>query len=300
MHESLRYFVEVATTGSIRAAAENRHVAASAISRYIKIFETEAGAALFERYPRGMQLTAAGEVYLRYARGVLMDSERARVEINDLKSLRHGHVRLSAIDGIVSGPLSDIIAAFRETFPGITFHLNATGTENVMRTIRDGEADIGIAFHSSPLAGVRIAQRVADPLVAVVARDHPLASRANASLAEVLAYRIALPERTFGIRQLVNAACHIHQLRPDIVLETNSIEALRGFARSGAGVTMMPYLTAIREIRLGMVAGVLVDEASLRASSLDIGIRDDRLLPPAVEEFLHHLCTELKAGDRFQ
>jgi DNA-binding transcriptional LysR family regulator len=247
-----------------------------------------------------MQLTAAGEVFLRYARGVLMDSERAHVEINDLKALRHGHVRLSAIDGIVSGPLSELIAAFRATFPGITFHLNATGTENVMRTIRDGEADIGIAFHSSPLSGVRIAQRIPDPLVAVVARDHPLASRAAASLAEVLAYRIALPERTFGIRQLVNAACHVHQLRPDIVLETNSIEALRGFARSGAGVTMMPYLTAIREIRLGTVAGVLVDETSLRASSLDIGVREDRLLPPAVEEFLRHLCDELKAGDRFQ
>jgi DNA-binding transcriptional LysR family regulator len=109
-----------------------------------------------------------------------------------------------------------------------------------------------------------------------------------------------LPERTFGIRQLVNAACHVQQLRPDIVLETNSIEALRGFARSGAGVTMMPYLSAIREIKLGTVAGVLVEEASLRASSVDIGVRDDRLLPPAVEEFLRYICAELKAGDGFQ
>lgn len=286
MLNPLRYFVEVAQSGSIRAAAERLHVAASAISRHIQIFEDECGVPLFERRARGMELTAAGEIYFRYACGVLMDGDRARLEIDELKGLRRGHIRICTIDGVVAGPLADVVATFRKKYPGVSCALRAMGTQDVMRTVRDGDADVGIAFHSLPLAGVRIMRRIPDPLYAIVAPDHPLAGAHNVSLAQALKYPLALPEGTFGIRQLVNTACHVGELRPDIVLETNSIEALRGFARSGGGIAMMPLRTAAREISLGTVVPLLVDEPTLRGSSTDVCVREGRVLPAVVSEFL--------------
>ncbi|WP_043173162.1 helix-turn-helix domain-containing protein, partial [Burkholderia ambifaria] len=49
---ALRYFVEVARTGSISDASARLHVAVSAISRQIAKLESELGAPLFERRPR--------------------------------------------------------------------------------------------------------------------------------------------------------------------------------------------------------------------------------------------------------
>jgi DNA-binding transcriptional LysR family regulator len=290
----LRYFIEVAQTGSIRAAADRCNVAASAISRHVQLFEHSAGMTLFERHPRGMVMTEAGERYLRYARAVVLEGERAQADIDDLKGLRSGSLRITAVDGIVSGPLSDILATFRSRFPGVTIYLKSMGTENVMKSVRDGEADVGIAFHSSPLAGVKIAHRVTDPLTAIVGLDHVLKSRKSVDFEEIMSFPLALPETTFGIRKLVDAACHRHGIRAKMMLETNSIEALRGFARTGAGVTMMPYLSARRELSMGTVKGLSINEPTLLSSSSDVGVREEREQPIAVLEFLKIIRTDFK------
>jgi Transcriptional regulator len=58
----MRYVDEVARTGSIRKAADQLSVTASAVNRRIMDLEDELGTPIFERRPRGVRLTAAGEV----------------------------------------------------------------------------------------------------------------------------------------------------------------------------------------------------------------------------------------------
>ncbi len=292
-HNPFLYLLAVAKTGSISAAAESMHVAPSAISRYIGIFEDAAGTKLFERHVRGMTPTTAGEIYLRYARSIINEGKRVQADVEDLKGLRRGHVRLCSIEGVVSGSLANAISMFVRAFPGVTLQLKTMGTEAIMATLRDGDADIGIAFHSWPMAGVHIAHRMSDPLKAVVAPDHPFANRHILPFGEVMQSSLALPEHTFGIRQLVDAACLSHQIRPNVVFETNSIEALRSFARAGLGVTLLPSHSAQREILTKSIVGVLVDEATLLSSTMDICVQKDRELSLAAATFLEHLITAL-------
>jgi DNA-binding transcriptional LysR family regulator len=290
----LRYFVEVARSGSIRAASERLNVAASAISRHIQIFEEDTGTPLFERHARGMGLTAAGSVYLRYAQSVLAEGTHTQLEIDGLKGLRRGHVRICCIEGIVAGPLSDAMASFRRKFPDITFHLRMMGTDQVMETVRDGDADIGIAFQSSPVAGVHIALRIPDPLHAIAVPSHPLQQLATVTLKDIANYPMALPDRTFGIRQVVDAACHVHQLRLDMALETNSVEALRAFARSASGVTVLPWLVAKPDIERGSIVALPIQDPMLSLSSVDVCVREGRKLPVVVDQFLEDIRAVFK------
>jgi DNA-binding transcriptional LysR family regulator len=284
-----RYLAEVAQCGSIRIAAERLHVAPSAISRHIQTIEDELGTHLFERHARGVVLTTAGQIYVQYARLILRERDRVRSDIDDLRKLRRGHIRVHSVDGIVAGPLSTAIHSFRLKYPGVTFRLVSTGTQTVAHAVRDGEADVGVAFQPTPERDVKVAHRIPDPLQAVVAPGHPLAKAKAVSLAEVLRYPVALPEATFGIRKLVDARCRAIKAHPQPALETNSIEALRGFARAGAGVTMLPYLSAKREVDLGFVKALPFSDAVLRKSSTEICVQERRLLPIAAQEFLEHL-----------
>jgi DNA-binding transcriptional LysR family regulator len=286
-----RYLDEVARCGSIRVAADRLHVAPSAISRQIKNLELEVGETLFERHARGVVLTAAGEIYVQYARSVLQDRERMRSEIDDLKGLRRGHIRVYSIDGVVAGPLSTALYAFRRNYPGVTFRLVSTGTEIVTRAVRDGDADVGVAFQSAHEQDVRIAHRIQDPLHAVVARKHPLAKSKTIEFAEAFKYPVAIPELTFGIRRLVDARCRSLRITLQPALETNSIEALRGFARSGAGLTMLPFLSTKRDLDLGLVAAIPFSDGILQRSSTDICVHHKRILPVAAREFVDHLYT---------
>ena len=285
----LRYFDEVVRAGSIRIAAERLHVAPSAVSRQIRNIEEELGMPLFERHARGVVLTSAGEIYARYARAALLDDERIHAEIDDLKGLRRGHIRICSVEGVVADGLTQAIATFRQRFSGVTFHLAITGTQHVMTAVADGDTDIGIAFTSSPEPGITYAARFRDPLFAVVAPRHPLARARKLSLSEALAHPVAVPEKSFGIRTLIDARCRSARLTLRPTMVTNSIEALRGFARAGNGVTFLPRMTVKREIDFGLVTVVPLIDREMQQASVDVCVLEGRKLPTAVVEFLNHL-----------
>ena len=73
---ALRYFLEVARTGSLSKASERLFVAVSALSRQIAKLEDEIGTPLFERRPRGMVLSEAGRLLAAHARRSLLETER--------------------------------------------------------------------------------------------------------------------------------------------------------------------------------------------------------------------------------
>ena len=300
MSAGLNYFIEVARQGSIRGASERLNVAASAISRQVRLFEQEFGAPLLERTMRGVCLTAAGDAFLIYAKAVEAERNRARQTIDELNGLRRGHIRIASIDGVVAGPLSDIISDFRTRYPGITFDLRTMGTEAVTGDVHRGDSDIGIAFHYVSDAGVRIAHHMIDPLCAILGVGHSLADRERLSLSEALQVPLALPDTSFGIRRLIDSVCLARSMKPNIVLQTNSIEALRGYARSGAGMTMLPYLTSRREVELGTVRALLLDEPEFRNSSVDILVHAERPPTVAAAAFLEALCASIGVNSMFR
>ena len=92
----MRYVDEVARTGSIRKAADQLNVTASAVNRRIMDLEDELGTLIFERRPRGVRLTAAGEVFVSYLRQQDGDVDRMRSQIAESKGLRRGTCALPA------------------------------------------------------------------------------------------------------------------------------------------------------------------------------------------------------------
>ncbi len=98
----LRYVDEVARTGSIRKAADQLNVTASAVNRRIMDLEEELGTPLFERRARGVRLTSAGEIFVHYLRSQHGEVERMKSQIEDLKGTRF----LAARDRRISPPPS--------------------------------------------------------------------------------------------------------------------------------------------------------------------------------------------------
>ena len=96
----LAHIVEVARAGSIRKAAEHLNLTASAMNRRIQDLEAELGTPLFERRARGVRLTTAGEMFVRYARTQIAEVEQLRSQIEDLRGVRRGPVRLACSQAV--------------------------------------------------------------------------------------------------------------------------------------------------------------------------------------------------------
>jgi len=181
---NLRYFATVARRGSIREAAEELHVAQSALSRQIQKLEQDFGVPLFQRHARGVELTSAGEIFLRHARSSLRQTERVRSELDALKGLRRGTINIQSIESLVPGVLPPAILRFRARHPGITFEVTVDRTDHIITAVREGRTDIGLAFYPPVERDLTTVFKMREPLVALMSPRHPLAQRPKVSLAD--------------------------------------------------------------------------------------------------------------------
>lgn len=86
----LQYFVKVARKEHVTQAAEELHVAQSAVSRQIHQLEQELGVNLFMQKGRNLHLTAVGQLFCSRVETILKDLDRAVNEVHEFIDLSKG------------------------------------------------------------------------------------------------------------------------------------------------------------------------------------------------------------------
>lgn len=92
----LRYFMEVATAGSLSRAAAKLSVSQPTLSRQLRKLETEMRTELFYRHGRGVRPTSAGERLLDVARGTLQQLDDIKTELQSGTLDEVGEVTIGA------------------------------------------------------------------------------------------------------------------------------------------------------------------------------------------------------------
>lgn len=289
----LKYFDAVCQAKSIRQAADALNVAQSAVSRQIKNLEDEIGMPLFIRHPRGVRLTDAGAILAKYTRNTMLSLGRMSSEIDDLRALRRGTVKLCTVEGGLIDIVPAVIAAYHAKYPAVKIVVTTRGSQGVVDAILEDDADLGLAFNAPFHPEVESLARHQQRLYATVAPGHPITKFKEIKLADLLAYKIALPDVSFGIRHLVEEILRKSELYIEPVLTTDSIQMLVNFARMGLGVAFLPYFAIKGEFEAGAVGAVPVADISARNARVEVIAHKGRQLPIPAEEFLRELDTAL-------
>lgn len=294
---ALRYFLEVARTGSLSRASERLHVAVSALSRQIAGLEDELGTPLFERRPRGMVLSVAGELLADHARRVLLDAERVASEIRELTAVGRATIRVASAEGGARDFLPQVFTRFREAYPGAHFVLDVVSPFEATERVRDGEADIAMCFSVTPEKGVQVVHSEPAPIYALMARTHPLATHADIELADMLPYPLALSHPGVTIRQMFDLCCSLEGLLFEPVFVSNYHAALHSFVRTGDAVTLTGLLTVRSRLDLEGLVAIPIRNPALHQRSLQIQTMAGRTLPAPVEAFLGLLIDAMRDPD---
>lgn len=290
-----RCFLEIYGAKGIRKAADRLNIASSILSRRIGALEKSLGVKLFDRHAGGVAPTPAGEIYARYARGTLLDEERLKSDLVELGGLKKGHVRVHTPEGYALDFVTNAMVQFRRKHPGITFDVFTGSSERILTAVQEGRADIGLAFTPGHIAGIESAMSIHAPLLAVMSPSHPLARKPRLDLAEVISCPLALPNDSYGIRRLVDTMCTVERLKPHPVLTTNSVAAMKGFARRRGGVTLLPKVAIDHEVATGVLVGVPLRNRTFNRTTIEVCVLARRRLPLAVSKFLRDLK---KHGER--
>lgn len=290
---ALKYFVEVADSGSLAKASDTLHVAISAISRQIHKLEQDMGTPLFERMPRGMVLTEAGETLARYARRLLLDTDVLMDEI----SARHtagGLVRLGCTEGFSRQFMPGMLAQLHQHYPLARFVLRVGPPAKVEQWVATGEVDIGAGFSAIPSGSVSVAYSTDAPIYALMRPGHPLASHSLLTLDDLLAWPLAVPERGTTVRQLLDWCCSARGKPLEPLLSSNNSSAMHYFVQSCNAITFgSPLMSDATKDNDNLLAKP-IDEPMLQHRYLQVMVMKDRYLPADIQRVLARLISTLQ------
>lgn len=290
-----RYLYEAVSCGSVRAAAERLGIAPSAVSRQISLLEEELGAALLERHRTGVIPTSAGQLLVDYHRQQLAHRHDMLAKMDALRGLHSGSVSIVSGEGFAQELLGGPIRQFREQHPNVSVSLDIYGTTEIMRRVREDEAEIGLVYYAPADAHIVSRGSAHQPMHVIIPPNHPLQHSATVSLQSLSAWPIALLHGVYGIRQLIDHAERTEKIHLNAVLTTNLISVLLSFVTSGQGITLLPPCSIATESAAGKVLSVPIDNPALHQAEVQLITRAGRHLSPAANRFLQFCMHGMQA-----
>lgn len=289
----MRYFLEVANSGSVNQAAERLCVAASAVSRQVSKLEDSLGARLFERRLRRMVLTPAGARLQAHLRAGADEAERVLAQVRGLDEQVAQQVRLACTEGFAAAFLPTVIAAFRHLHPDAFFELVVAAPDEVSAWLASGAVDLGLKYCVAPEKSAQVVHAALAPVYAVMAPDHPLARRRRVTVAEVARYPLAMGGAGVTARQLFDLGCSMAGVsyRPAVTCNFSSV--LLPLVQ-GQDIVLSGHLTVAHLVREGRLVAVPFDEAQLQQRRLQLMAPLGRDLPPMAKTFAVALVSAIE------
>lgn len=288
-----QYVDEVARAGSIRQAAQRLNITPSALQRRIQDVEEDLGAPVFERFPKGVLLTTAGEMLIRWIRSQAADLDRVHQQIEDLRGLRRGHVKIACSQALAHAFLPEEMAKFTTRYPGIQFSVSVIDHAGGLALLRNYEVDLALIFQPKRNRDFQPLISIGQRLVAIMANDHPLAARTSVRLRDCAAYPLALPDKSFSGRRILDEIVVSSSFSFEAQLEVNSFELLRAYVRYNHAITFQIAIGAKLTSIDKTVVVLPIDDRDLAHGSLVLGQLRGRSLPVAVTKFVEQLAQAL-------
>ena len=234
----LRLFLALADQGSITAAARACHVTQPAVSIQLKELSETVGLPLYEQIGKRLYLTDAGERLAETARAMVQEWEAFQQQMDALKGLTRGRLRVAVVS-TAKYFVPRILGSFCSAHPDIDIALEILNRDGVVQRLRENRDDLYIM--SMPPADLELEQHafLANPLVVIAPKGHPLAGQPGIKLAQLAGERFILRERGSGTRLGCDAHFARVGFKPQVRLELGSNEAIKQAVAGGMGLSIM-------------------------------------------------------------
>ena len=144
-----RIFFETARFRSFSAAAQHLYISQSAISQCIHQLESDLNVQLFVRTKKGVSLTNEGQLLFSKVEGAITAIEQGEKQLDRLRHLESGELRIAAGDSITTHFLLKYMEAYHEAYPNIKITMANSYSSQMLSLVKEGKADL--AFVNMPM-----------------------------------------------------------------------------------------------------------------------------------------------------
>ena len=141
---TLRYFLAVAREENMSRAAQTLHVTQPTLSKALKALEDELGKKLFTRHSFSIELTDEGMLLRNRAEDLVNMADKIEKEFISLDDMTGGDLYFGLAESYQIRYLAHEIRTFKQTCPGLRYHITSGDTEQVMEKLDKGLLDFAV------------------------------------------------------------------------------------------------------------------------------------------------------------
>jgi LysR family transcriptional regulator, nitrogen assimilation regulatory protein len=234
----LRYFVGAVQAGSITRAADQLHVAQSALSHHLAGLEAELDTQLVTRGRKGIALTQAGDVLYRHAEAILRHLESAKQATKNALNVPSGRVSIGFPAALAPILGYELFMRVRTEYPQIALHVSDTNSWILRERLVNGRIDVALFYLAQPERGVAVEPLLLEELFYVTADPDTSPIR----IADVAERPLLLAASGSSCsRRIAQEAFNKHGLTVAPVAEIDGLSILRRVIASGIGNAILSW-----------------------------------------------------------
>ena len=238
-------FRAVAREGSFSRAAEALALSQPAVSQQVSALEQQLGAELLVRGRGGTVPTRAGALLLEHANAVAARLDLAGTQIEALVAKTAHTLRLGAFPSAIVSIVPSALAAVRAAAPELEITVEEGTQDALAARVQSGDLHLAACFQDADRPrreydGLRRTDLAEEPMLGLLAADHPLAAKPSIHLRDLADEQWSAPSRD----GLVANACRAAGFEPRIVIITRDPLAAAALAAAGVCVSIVPQLSA--------------------------------------------------------
>ena len=282
----LEIFSLVAELRGFTLAAHRLGISQSAVSHAMKSLEQELGVELLRRHQSSVELSDIGQQLLLRARAMLGLANTLRQEAADARGMKTGTLRIGSF-----GPTSSIkllpkiLHRFRQAHPGIEVHVDEGPDRQVTQWLEERRIDVG--FVVLPQERFDTFALIEDQMVALLALDHPLATRSAVSLKDLCDDPFVLTQA--GSSELVSRLFMAAGLQPNIRYRCSQLLSTLDTVSRGDAITVVAQGSLPEQENGGYVQIPLSPKVTRQVG---VAVLDQRQASPATLAFIE-LATHM-------
>lgn len=283
--KQLKSFIIVAETLSFSKTAEILNFAQSSISEQIRLLEKELGCKLFERLGRNICLTNEGRRFLLYAEKILNLCNEAKQCVAE-SLIPIGSLTIAMAETLCVFRLSELFKEYFSRYPNVDVKLQIGNCEDFPHMLRKNKVDIAFTLDDERVYSDIVSKTLLhEPLVVISSNIDALARRDMVEVFEFEGKNLILTQRGCSYRDSFERFLSSANVRPNSILELESIEAIKQYVISGFGISFLPRIAVEKEIKNGKLVEIKYNGPKFYTSA-QILYHKDKWLSPALQAIL--------------
>ncbi|MDO8964456.1 MAG: LysR family transcriptional regulator [Coriobacteriia bacterium] len=247
----LRVLREIASRGTIAAAAEALYMTPSAISQQMATLEREAGTPLLERAGRGVRLTPAGERLVTHAERVIAVLEEAQADVDAVARGVAGRLRTCAFPTGARALLIPALSRIRAEYPRLQLSMVDLEPEESVPLLKTGEIDVLLTYEFDHLPqrddpGVEQVLLAIEPMAIALPVTHPAAT-GPVRVRDLKDEEWIVGQDGSSLLEVQVRVANEAGFQPKLDLHSNDYQVILAAVEAGLGVALVPPMARFAE-----------------------------------------------------